>query len=80
MSPPSNEDVGRLDVPMHDAAVMGGVECIGNFDCHLEQRNAAHRPSGYAVVESHAIQKLHGDEGLILVLPNFVNCANVGMA
>ncbi len=79
MSAAGNENVGGLDVAVHDPAVVGRVQRIGNFDRHLQQRFDLHGPSRDAVLERHAIQELHGNEGLIFVLADLVNGADVGM-
>ena len=37
------------------------------------------RPAGNAMLQRHAVQKLHGDEGLAVLLADVVNGADVGM-
>src|SRR5204863_8523849 len=74
-----NEDVRWLDVTVHDASRMRGVQRIGDLDSEREH--------GFHILwlpcdlrlQSHSIQKLHHDERLMSVLSNLVNGADVGM-
>jgi hypothetical protein len=58
---------------------MGGVERVGDLDCHFQQGLEFHGASGDPILECHAIQELHGDERLLVVLSDFVDRADVGM-
>src|SRR4029077_5375520 len=74
-----NKDVRRLDVAMNDALRMRCVQRIGNFDSQAEQGRRLQRFRPDAMLQRHAIQKLHDDKCLAVLLVNFVNGANVGM-
>ncbi len=79
-----DEDICRLDVAVNNAFDVGGVERIGDLDGQLQQRVGLERARADGVLESEAVEKFHGDEGLRLVflgqvLVNFVNGADVGM-
>jgi hypothetical protein len=54
---------------MHDAFGMGSID----------EGLAVEQPAHYAVLQRRAVEKLHGDEGLTLMLPDLVNRADVGM-
>jgi len=58
---------------------VGGVESVGNLDTHFQQLFQLERPALDLVSESRAVQILHGDEGLPLLLADVVDRANVGM-
>ena len=79
MSALGDEKVGRLDVAMDDAFGMRRVERIGNFDRERQQRVQLHRTPGDHVLQGHAIEILHGDKRLAVLLANVVNGADVGM-
>ena len=74
-----DKDVGRLDVAVDDALGMGGFQAIGNLDGQREHVFGVHRLSPDEVLEGDAVQKFHGDEGLVTVFADFVDGANVGM-
>ena len=74
-----DEDVGRLDVAVHDFFGVRGIERIGDFDGQREQGLGVHGLARDAMLQRHAVQKLHGDEGLAVLLADVVNGADVGM-
>ena len=43
------------------------------------ERLDVERPPGDAMLQRHAVEKLHGDEGLAIVLSDLVDGADVGM-
>ena len=72
-----DEQVGRLDVAVDDAAAMRGVERIGNL--HGEVENQADRDrSGFDQLPDRAsFEPLHRNERLTLLLAELVNRADV---
>ena len=74
-----DEDVGRLDVPMNYANGMGGVECIRDLDAEIEHGVYVKRLPCDLMLQRHAVQKFHDDEGLPIVLADLVYRADVGM-
>ena len=64
---------------MDDALGVRGVERVGDFDGEREQRVQFHRPPGDQMLQRHALQKLHGDERLAVLLADVVDGADVGM-
>jgi hypothetical protein len=79
MTAVGNKDVGWLDVTMDDALVVSRIEGIGNFDGQGEDGRGFHRASGDLVLQRRALEKLHGNEGLAVLLADVVNRADVGM-
>ena len=79
MSALSDEDVRRLDVAMDYAGGVSRIQCVGDFDSKREQSLSFHRTARNAVLQRHPVQKLHGDERLIVMSADFVNRADVGM-
>ena len=72
----SNENVGRLDVPVDDTFSVSCIEGIGNLDGQCQQRLGLQRPPRDPVLQGKAIQVLHHDEGTTLVLAEVVDSAN----
>ena len=64
---------------MDDSFSVGGIESVGNLDRQSEQNIRLHRLSGDALFQRYAVQKLHGDECLPVMLINLVNRADVRM-
>jgi hypothetical protein len=64
------EEVGRFDVAVNDAFGVGGVKRVGNIEGQLYTRLRFHRPTSDAMLQGQPIQKLHGDEGLAVLLPD----------
>ena len=74
-----DKNVGRLDVAMNDAFGMGGIERIGNLDGEPQQRVQFHRTPRDQILQGHALEILHGDKRLAILLANVVDGADVGM-
>ena len=74
-----NEDIGRLDVAMHDPARVRGVQGIRDLDRKIQQLIELDGRAFDAVLERLAVQELHGDEGLMVLLPDLINRADVGV-
>ena len=50
---------------MDDAFRVCSVECIGDLDGERQNQLGVHGTPGNAVLQRHAVEKLHGDEGVI---------------
>ena len=74
-----DEDVGGLDVAMNDPLGMRGIQRVGNLDRQTEHSFIFHGLSADAMLQRHALQKLHGNERLSPCLADFVDGANIGM-
>ena len=74
-----DKDVARLDVAVNDPFGMRGIQCIGNLNSQSEQDFGLDGPSRDAMLQGHAVQKLHGDERVTAFLAYVVNGADVGM-
>jgi hypothetical protein len=72
-----NKNVGGLDVAVHDAFCMRGIQSINNFDCQLKECFVIERVPFDGVLQSFALEILHGDEALRILFANFVNCTDV---
>ena len=78
--PPRDEDVGGLDVPVHDAMGMGDVQGVGELNGELEQQVVRERLPFDEVAQRHAFEQLHDDERLApVVLVDVVDGADVRM-
>jgi hypothetical protein len=64
---------------MNDAFGVGGVERVGDLDTQQQQGFQPHRTPAYAVPQRHPVQKLHGNEGMPILLADVVESADVGM-
>jgi hypothetical protein len=73
------KDVGRLDVAVDDPLGVCGVQRIGNLDGERQDQSGFQRTPRDALLQRHPVQKLHGDEGLTILLPDLVDGADVGM-
>src|SRR5215475_11931820 len=74
-----HEDVRRLDVAMGDSGGMRCVQTLGNLYGERKQSLNWYGLSQNAVLQSSPIQKLHDDEGAVLVALDLVYGANMRM-
>jgi len=79
LSPFRHEDSRRLAVPVHDPLGVRGIQGVGEPDADLQKLLRLEGPLGDAVLECLALQQLHADEGLPLVLVDVVDGADVGV-
>ncbi len=79
MSALGDKDVGGLDIAVDDVFCMSGVERVCNLDGERQNRFRVHRSRTDAMFQGHAVEKLHGDKRLALLVVNFMNGADVGM-
>ena len=73
------EDIGRLDVTVHDALDVGRIESVRNLDGKRQQRLQFQRSIADRVLQGLALQELHGDKRLTVLLTNVIYRADVGM-
>jgi hypothetical protein len=74
-----NKDVRRFDVPVDDAFSVSRVERIGNLDRERQNQLHLQRPSSNLLFQRDAVEKLHHDKGLSILLINFMDRADVRM-
>ncbi len=55
------ENIRRLDIAMHDAGPMRGIECVGQRDCNVDARHGIER-AVTSVAQRLAVQQLHHEE------------------
>ena len=68
-----------LDIAVDDALGMRRVEGFGNIDADREQLLHLQRSIADEMLERLAFEILHDDEGLIAILADVVNGADIGM-
>jgi hypothetical protein len=74
-----DEDVRRLDVAVDDTSSVSGVERVGDLGGQTQQDIGLDGFSGDAMLQRHAVQKLHDEERVAVLLPDFMDRANIGM-
>ena len=72
-----DEDVRRLDVSVDDAPGVGRIERLGDLRAEFDDQAGVQRPARQAMLQRLPLQEFHGDEGLAVVLADFVDRANV---
>jgi hypothetical protein len=73
----SQENVRRLDIAMHDPLGMRRCQCVRHLDADIKQLLRLHRMSGNALLQALALQLLHHDERMPVVIFNAVDGADV---
>ena len=74
-----HEDVGRRDVPVDDALGMGGDERIGHLGADPEHVRHRELPALHQLPERAALEQLHDQVGLAVLLADVVDGADVRM-
>src|SRR5208282_2016944 len=74
-----DKNVGRLNITMNDSFGMRGIECAGDVDSKREQNLQIHGTAGNAVLQRRALQKLHRNERMPVLLANVMDRADVGV-
>ena len=74
-----DEKIRGFDIAMDDAFAVSRVESVCDLDGQRHERFVLERTPCNAMLERHAIEKLHGDESLASFVPDVVNGANIGM-
>ena len=71
--------IRRLDVAMHDPFRVRRIQSVRHFDPDLEQPIHFHRLARDQVLQRRAVEILHHDERMPILLANLMNRANVRM-
>src|SRR5690348_13571066 len=74
-----HENVGRLDVAMDDAFLVGGVERVRELDTDINSSWNWKGTKRNEFVERLAFEQFHGDEGAAVVLFDGMNSADARM-
>ena len=74
-----DEDVRRLDVAVHDVLGVCGIQCFGDLDSEFQNDVDLQQRSVEPTPKCLALEQLHHDEGLALVLIDLVDRADVRM-
>jgi hypothetical protein len=74
-----DEEVGGLNVAVHNTLGMGGIESVGNLSSDLEQLFKLQGLTGYQMFERLSVEKFHGDKCLSMLIVDFVDGADVGV-
>ena len=74
-----HKNIRRLDVAMHNSFGVRRIQRIGNLNRQRKQRLGLHRSPRNAMLQRHAIQKLHGDKRVPVFFANVINRANIRM-
>ena len=64
---------------MDNAFGVGRIECVGKLNGERQYLFSFQRTARNAVLQRDTVQKLHGDEGLPVLVVNLVDGADVGM-
>ena len=76
---PATHQIGRLDVAMHDAFFVCGLQALGGLGADSKSVLERERPGLDLLVESLPFQEGHGNERLAVDLADFIDVADVGM-
>src|SRR4029077_7747851 len=73
------KNICRLNIAMHDPLRVRRIERIGNLDAERKQRLQLHRTVADAMFQRHAIEVLHDDERLAVLVTDVVDGADIRM-
>ena len=76
---PGDEDVGRLDVPVNDPFGVRGLQTVGHLERHREDLVHPQPLPEDALLQRLALEQLHRNEVLPLMLVDVVDGADVRM-
>src|ERR1700674_2950816 len=79
MSALGHKNVGWLDVAVDNAFGVSRIQRVRNLDGERQNQLGFHRSASNTVLQRQPVQKLHGDVGLVAILGDVVNRADVGM-
>ena len=74
---PRDEEIGRLDVAVHDTLRVCGVEGIGHLHAQFQHLVGRQRPLRDALLQRLAIEQFHHHELLALMIADVVERADV---
>jgi hypothetical protein len=77
MTPLGHENVRRFDVSVNDASGVSGIECVRDLDSERQHSLDLHWISANAVLQRHAVEILHDDEGLTFMLADLIDRVDV---
>src|SRR5664279_4096144 len=73
------ENIGRFDVSMNDAFVVGCFQSIGNLDSEIEKLRNRDRLSRNTALQSLAFEKFHSDKGAAFEFADVIDGADIGV-
>src|SRR5271156_1928239 len=73
------ENVGGFHVAVNDAFCMSGGDRVSHFDRDLQRPWEFQRVAREQAVQRLAVEELHGDEWLAVMLVNFIDGADIRM-
>ncbi len=74
-----DKDVRWFDVAVDYALCVSSIQCVGDLDGQRQNYLGFHRSPADAMLQRYAIQKLHGDERLSVLLANVVDRTDIGV-
>ena len=74
-----DENIGGLNVAVHDSFGVRGIEGIRDLDCQCKQSLVVDSRTATNVLQCRALEKLHRNECLAFFGADIINRANVGM-
>ena len=75
----AHKNVCGFDVAVNDAFCVGCVKSIGDLDTQRKQSLHLQRPPRNAMLQRHAVEKLHGNKGWSVLVINLVDGTDVRM-